>query len=171
MTHLPPGQAFVDFVLGYQHTAFRLETQERYDDAEETEALARFLAGTPDYTWNDDWAALIRRRTETGQHMARVRVVTEPHSAYTRFLLDLARVNSAAGEDIRYLPRHRAADVDLPDHDFWLIDSSRVAVLQFDASGTLLGVDVSADPQIVARHRAYREAAWSAAVPLHEYVR
>ena len=36
--------------------------------------------------------------------MTRVRVVSEPHDDYTRFLLDLARINVAAGEDIRYLP-------------------------------------------------------------------
>lgn len=169
--HLLRGQAFVDFVLGYEHTAFRLETRERYDDDEEAEALARFLAGTPDYTWNDDWAAMIRRRSAAGQRMERVRVVTEPHSDYTRFLLDLARVNTAAGEDIRYLPRHRAAAANLPDYDFWLIDSYQVAVLRFDASGVLLGAELSTDSRVAARHRAYREAARNAAVSLHEYTR
>ena len=38
--------------------------------------------------------------------MERVRVVSEPHSDYTRFGIDLARrLNVPAGEDIRYLPR------------------------------------------------------------------
>jgi hypothetical protein len=44
---------------GYQHSAFRLEVRERYNEAEEAEPLCRFLAGEPDYRWNEDWAALI----------------------------------------------------------------------------------------------------------------
>jgi hypothetical protein len=33
--------------------------RERYNEAEEAEPLCRFLAGEPDYRWNEDWAALI----------------------------------------------------------------------------------------------------------------
>lgn len=169
MTHLLRGQAFVDLVLSYRHTAFRLETRDRYQVEEETEPLRRFLAGTPDYSWNADWAAMIRRRTAAGQRMERVRVVTEPHSDYTRFLLDLARVNAAAGEDIRYLPRHLAASLDLPDYDFWLIDSTRVAVLRFDSDDVLLGAELLTEPHVAAQHREFRNSARVAAIPLAEY--
>jgi hypothetical protein len=53
------GQELADFVLGYQHPAFRLEVRERYNEAEEAEPLCRFLAGAPDYSWNEGWAAII----------------------------------------------------------------------------------------------------------------
>ncbi len=139
MTQLLRGQAFADFVLGYEHTAFRLETRERYNEPEEAEQVRRFLAGEPDYAWNEEWAAMMRRRTALGQRMMRVRIVSEPRSDYTRFGLDLARVNVAAGEDIRYLPREQAKDLDLPGHDFWLVDSSRVGILRFGYDDVLLG--------------------------------
>lgn len=171
MTRVLSGPEFIDFVLGYQRVAFRLETQDRYVDSEETEPLAKFLAGTPDYGWNDGWAAMMRRRSTAGQRMERVRVVKEPHSDYARFLLDLALVNVAAGEDIRYLPRHRAVRLPLPDYDFWLIDSIKVAVLRFDADGAMLGAELSTDAESIARHLSYRDAAWDASIPLHEYIR
>lgn len=169
MTGLLTGHALAEFVLGYEHTAFRLETRERYSEAEEAEPLRRFLAGQPDYAWNEEWAAMMRRRTADSQRMSRVRIVTEPHSDYTRFGIDLARVNVAAGEDIRYLPRAQAASLELPSYDFWLIDSSKVAILRFEEDDLLLGAAVVTDPAVVDCHSHWRDVAWSAAVPLAEY--
>ncbi len=171
MTQLVHGQAFADFVLGYEHEAFRLEVRERYNEPEETEQLRRFLAGAPDYAWNEEWAAMMRQRTAAGQRMQRVRIVTEPHSDYTRFGLDLARINVAAGEDIRYLPRDRAKDLDLPDHDFWLIDSSKVGILRFGQDDVLRSAEIPTDPAVVVGHCHWRDVAWHHAVPYGEYVR
>jgi len=52
VTQVLGGQALAEFVLSYQHTAFRLETRERYNEPEEAEPLRRFLGGEPDYSWN-----------------------------------------------------------------------------------------------------------------------
>lgn len=169
MSQFLSGQAFADFVLGYEHTAFRLETRERYNEAEEAEQVRRFLAGEPDYAWNEEWAAMMRRRTALGQRMMRVRIVSEPHSDYTRFGLDLARVNAAAGEDIRYLPREQAKNLDLPGCDFWLIDSSRVGILRFAEDDVLLGAEILTDPAVVVRHCHWRDMAWHYAVPVMAY--
>ena len=80
--------------LGFEHTAFRLETRERYADDEEQEPLRRFLAGEPaDDGWFMDWYEAIQALTADGRRMERVRVVTEPASDYTRFGIDLARVS------------------------------------------------------------------------------
>lgn len=170
MTPLVRGQKFAEFVLGYQQTAFRLETRERYNEPEEAEQVRRFLAGQQDYAWNDEWAAMMRRRTAAGQRMARVRIVSEPHSDYTRFGLDLARINVAAGEDVRYLSRDQAAKLDLPNHDFWLIDSSKVGILYFGDDDVLLGAEIATEPTVVAKHCYWRDVAWHHAIPFAEYV-
>jgi hypothetical protein len=169
VTGLLTGQALAEFVLGYKHTAFRLELRERYNEPEETEPLRRFLAGEPDYAWNEEWAAMMRRRTALGQRMSRVRVVTEPHSDYTRFGIDLARVNVAAGEDIRYLPQAGAVSLDLPSYDFWLIDSNKVGTLHFGDDDRLAGAEITTDATAVKRHCRWRDVAWDAATPLVEY--
>jgi hypothetical protein len=59
VTQVIRGQELADFVLGYRHSAVRLEVRELYNEAEEAEPLCRFLAGAPDYSWNEDWAAII----------------------------------------------------------------------------------------------------------------
>jgi len=168
VTEIISGSAFADFVLGFEHTAFRLELRERYNEPEETEYLRRFLAGEPGYSWNDEWAAMMRRRTADGQRMERVRIVSEPHSDYTRFMLDLARVNLEAGEDIRYLPRDTANSLDLPDHDFWLIDSTKLGILRFGEDDILLGAEISTDPAVVVRHCYFRDVARHYATPFRE---
>ena len=85
MTELVTGQDFRGFVRGYQHTAFRLEVRDRYNEPGEAEPLQRFLAGESIGDWYEDWEELQRRWAAEGKRMTRVRVVTEPHTDYIRF--------------------------------------------------------------------------------------
>jgi len=154
----------------FEHTAFRLETRDRYIDEEEQEPLRRFLAGeSPDDAWFMDWCEAVERIAAEGRRMERVRVVGEPHSDYTRFGMDLARrLNVPSGEDIRYLPRNKAKELALPDEDFWLLDSVRVLVVHFD-SDQLLGAELVTDPAEVVKRGHWRDLAWHYAIPLDEY--
>ena len=169
MTELVTGQDFRGFVRGYQHTAFRLEVRDRYNEPGEAEPLRRFLAGESIGDWYEDWAELQRRWAAEGKRMTRVRVVTEPHTDYIRFGLLLAGLSAAAGEDIRYLPRDQAKDLDLPGYDFWLMDSTRVGILRFSDDDALLGAEIHDDPVLVVRHCYYRDVAWHYAIPYAEY--
>jgi hypothetical protein len=170
VTDLVTGQDFRGFVRGYQRAAFRLEVRDRYNDPGEAEPLRRFLAGQSIGGWYEDWEELQRRWAAEGKRMTRVRVVTEPHSDYTRFGLLLAGLSAAAGEDIRYLPRDQAKDLDLPDYDFWLMDAARVGILRFSDDDALLGAEIHDDPVLVGRHCYYRDVAWHHAIPYAEYV-
>lgn len=172
MTDLLDGEAFRQLFDSYAHTAFRLETRERYVVDKEQEPLRKFLAGEPaNDAWMEDWLADIRAATTDGKRVERVRVVNEPHSDYTRFGLDLAQLTVGAGEDIRYLPRTRAHELALPDEDYWLFDSGHVAVLRFDGSDRLLGVQVLDDPAEVVRRCQWRDAAWHHATTWRDYRR
>jgi hypothetical protein len=164
------GEEFRRLCQSFEHTAFRLENRDRYLDDEEQEPVRRFLAGEPpDDAWFMDWYEAVRQLVAEGRRMERVRVVSEPHSNYTRFGIDLARrLNVPSGEDIRYLPRSRARELGLPDEDFWLLDSSRVLLLHFDGD-LLLGAELVTDPAEVVRRAHWRDAAWHYAIPLDRY--
>ena len=170
MADLLTGEEFRRLCETFEHTAFRLETRDRYVDAEEREPLRQFLAvEPPDDAWFMDWYEAVEQLVAEGRRMERVRVVSEPHSDYTRFGIDLARrLNVPSGEDIRYLPRHRAKEMALPDEDFWLLDSSRVLSLHFDGD-VLLGAELVTDPAEVVRRGYWRDAAWHYAVPVDKY--
>jgi hypothetical protein len=170
VTELLDDAGFLALFDAYDHTAFRLETRDRYSDPQEVEPLRRFLAGEPpDDTWFMDWYEDVSGWTSDGKRMERVRVVTEPLSEYIRWEMDLVRLNSAAGEDIRYLPRARAKELGLPDEDYWLFDSRRVAVLRIDDDGVRLGVEVIDDPAEVVKRCYWRDAAWHYAIPWSRY--
>jgi len=170
VTELLTGEDFRRLCVTFEHTAFRLETRDRYLDDEEQEPLRRFLAGeSPDDAWFMDWYETVEQLTAAGRQMKRVRVVSEPHSDYTRFGIDLARrLNVPSGEDIRYLPRRRARELSLPDEDFWLLDSTHLLTLHFD-DDVLLGAELLTDPAEVVRRGYWRDAALHYAVPVDAY--
>jgi Family of unknown function (DUF6879) len=170
-TFLTAGAEFVSFARSYQHTAFRLEVRDNYADPGEAEHVQRFLAREPDDdSWMEDWLGLMLRRSLEGQRIERVRVVSEPWSDYTRFGLHLSRLNTAAGEDIRYLPRDLATQLGLPDYDFWLLDSHKMCILRHDDKDVLLGADVITDPATVVQHGHYRDVARHYATPRADYI-
>lgn len=165
------GPDFVRFARSYQHTAFRLEVRDNYADAEEAVHVRRFRNGEPDDdSWMEDWLGMILRRTLEGQHIERVRVVSEPWSDYTRFGLRLSRLNTAAGEDIRYMERSRADELGLPKYDYWLIDAHKMCILRHDEHDVLLGAEVITDPATVVEHCHYREIARHYATPRADYI-
>jgi hypothetical protein len=170
VTRLLSGEDFRRLCLTFEHTAFRLETREGYAVGEEREPLRRFLAGEPpDDAWFMDWYPIIEQLVAEGRTMERVRVVSEPHSGYTRFGIDLARrLNVPSGEDIRYLSRQSAEELGLPNEDFWLLDSSRVLMLHFD-SDVLLGAELITDPAEVVKRNYWRDTAWHHAIPVDKY--
>jgi hypothetical protein len=118
----------------------------------------------------DDWLGLILRRTLAGQRIERVRVITEPWSDYTRFGLNLSRLNVAAGEDIRYLSRDHADELGLPQYDYWLLDSSKMCILRFDDQDVLLGAEIVNDPAVVVEHARHRDIAQRYALPRADYL-
>ncbi len=161
------GQDFFDLFRTFEHTAYRLEVRESYYEKEQ---LRQFLDGEQvDLAYMEDWLALIAELTAKGKRIERVRVVSRPYSDYTRYGLWLCRYNTDAGEDIRYLDREQAGD--LPDHDYWLLDSSRLYVVRFTDSDELLGAEPIEDPATLVRHNFWRDAAWHYATPYRTYVK
>ncbi|MET8427903.1 DUF6879 family protein [Nocardia sp. NPDC004860] len=165
-----PGPAGDDLFREAQREAFHLEVRDSYAVASESEGLRRFLAGEPDTTDYDrrPWAQFMRETTARGVAVRRVRVVSAPHSDYQRWLLSITGSNVAAGEDIRYVPRHLAGDV--PPDDWWLFDGELVAYNLVDDDGWPAGMAVTSDPRIAEYCRRVRDRLWSIATPYAEYV-
>ena len=166
---LVSGDAFGALFGSFEHTAFRLELRERYDSPGEREPLRRFLAGEPDdLAWNRSWLALMAEHAAAGRVVRRVRVVSVPLSEYSRFGLWCAQFAIEAGEDIRYLDRAKAEG--LPDLDYWVFDSRRVAKLHFDHLDRLLGAEMITDPSVIVELSAARDDAWHRANTRREFL-
>lgn len=152
-----------DLLRTFERSAMHVETQDFYpvDQAE----FDRFLAGNPrlpsEVGWWSELLGEIAELTAQGRRRRRVRVLAEPPTDYQRWLLWADRWHGAAGEDIRYIPRSRALAIGLPlDHDWWLLDDSRVVDMRFAADQELPQMTLVTDPVAVELHRRW----WGLAV-------
>ncbi len=156
---------------------FHLELRDSYGVACEQEHFTRWLAGDPaSYAevaaQMRGWTDRVHAITSTGRTVRRVRVVTEPISPYIAFEHHDTPHNIAAGEDIRWLPRHRLpVGLVLPaaGSDWWLIDDDQVIVGHFDAEGRPGRQELAEDPVVVADFIRVRDLLWGLAIPHTDY--
>ncbi|MEU6712362.1 DUF6879 family protein [Nonomuraea sp. NPDC046802] len=156
----------------FRRDAFHLELRDQYGVAREEGPFARWLRGEPDdLTWLWPWLDRVRGATAAGRTVRRVRVITESASEYIRWEHSLTPATVEAGEDIRWLPRHRMPAIELPmgGDDWWLFDDRLLAVGRFGEDGQVLGSELVTDPTTVARCAGVRDLLWALAIPHHEY--
>jgi hypothetical protein len=164
-------EQFAEMFEEYEHTAWRLETRGRYLSDTEDESFEGFTrTGTAEWEPDDPWLVARRNDAAQGKRFERVRIVDNPPTLGQRYLLDSARWNIGAGEDIRNLWRKDAEKLKLPEEDFWLFDSRVIALLHFDNDDRLTEVELITDPVKVLLACQVRDAAWHHATPNREFV-
>ncbi|MEY9841787.1 DUF6879 family protein [Streptacidiphilus sp. EB103A] len=165
---------FVELLASCQRSAVHLEMRDSYDDPDEAPRVAAWKSGfradpADRTTWWRPWLDMVTETVGRGVVMRRARVVSEPVSAYTRYLYDGTFANVAAGEEIRWLPRRQASDLVLPGNDYWVFDDRLVRFGYFSGEGTYLGDDVTDEPAVVKQCAAAFEAVWDRATPHDAY--
>lgn len=157
-----------------QHSAVHLEMRDVYtpDDPE----FARWRAGhrydgdparLPD--WWQSWHDLVTETTARGVVMRRARIISEPITDYIRYEHDMTFANEAAGEQVRWLPRRRAADIPLPGTDLWMFDDSSVLFTYFSGAGEVVDREWSTEPAVTQLVSRAFELTWQRATPHEEY--
>ncbi len=163
MTGLLRGEQFERLFTSFERTALRLEVRDRYDVESERAYLDRWRTGMQEDREHVEsrrpWLDQVRQNVAQGRTYQRVRVVAEPLTEYVRYALRGTRQTVESGEDIRYLFRSRADKLELPDHDFWLFDESRLVLMPFTADDRPLGGLVVTEPGVVAQHAAWLDLA------------
>jgi hypothetical protein len=174
MRDLLVGETWLELFETFGRTARRLETRDHYEVPGEDRYLRQFLDGRYDdaehRAYFADWTDPVGAATRAGRRFERVRVVPEVLSPYLRLELRWNRYNAEAGEEIRYLPRVTADELDLPSHDFWIFDGERLALMYFTGDDRWLGADLVTDPAVVARHEQWIDLAYRRATPYAEYL-
>jgi hypothetical protein len=154
------------FCDGFRHTAWRLESRRGYASDRSGAGYQRWARGEDPQTNPDrPWCANIRAQVEAGKRIERVRIHDEPETPGQAYLRAVGWANVHAGEDIRYLPRTVAGELELPDRDFWLFDSRFLLELHFDDQDEYLGAELIDDLPSVLTACQIRDAAWHYARP------
>ena len=153
-----------------EHCAWHLELRDSYtpDDPDwlDWKAGARF---DPADRWSD-WSDLVRATVARGVDVHRLRIVSEPVTEYIRFEYDVTDAhNIAAGEGVRWLPRHLASGLLVPVEDYWVFDGQIVLWNHFAGDGSWVGEERSDDAAVAKLCASSFEAAWERGVPHAEY--
>jgi hypothetical protein len=112
----------------------------------------------------------MRSSKARGVSLRRSRIVSEPVTSYIRYEHAGTPLNIMAGEEVRWLPRTKAARLALPGADFWLFDQRRVLFNHFTGDGGWLGNElVTDDPKLARLCSDAFQAVWALATPHDKY--
>jgi hypothetical protein len=162
---VPP---FSELIAATTRTAAHLEIRDAYtpDDP----AFLEWRAGRPAAApAGAAWYDLVREHTVRGVEFRRARIVSEPLADYIRFEYESTAFNVAAGEQVRWLPRHAAPGLLVSLVDFWLFDDRLVRFGFFAGDGAFLRHDLCDEPEVVRSCAEAFELVWQRAVPHGEY--
>ncbi|MFF3005105.1 DUF6879 family protein [Kitasatospora sp. NPDC057940] len=120
-------------------------------------------------SWWRPFLDVVAETTARGVAMRRARVVSEPVTDYIRYEYDVTFPNVRAGEQVRWLPRRKAADIALPGTDLWLFDGSSVLFTYFSGVGEVVDREWRTEPAVVELVKSAFEAVWERAIPHEEY--
>ena len=165
-----PDPAFPDMLRACTTSAVHLEMRDGYTP-DDPWFQAWLVGDQEDFQrrLNRPWLDLIREVTGRGIQVRRARVVSEPVSDYIRFEHATTDSNAAAGEEIRWLPRHLATGLLLPANDYWVFDGQQAQFNYFSGPGEFLDTRLSNDPEIAKQCAVAFEAVWERAIPHQDY--
>jgi hypothetical protein len=164
-----PGEpAFEDLLAATERSVVHLEARDTYDATDP--AFVKWQTdGDTTYTW-DAWIELVGEAVARGVRFRRLRIVSEPVSDYIRWEHAISYGNLKAGEELRWLPRHRAYDLPHPVADFFMYDQRLIAYNFTAGDGTDTGrMEYMADPRKILPIVGMFEMLWERAIPHADY--
>lgn len=168
--------SFKDLMEAARHSAVHLEMRDIYgvgDELDDFEAWKRtgLRDADPGSAYWAPWVDLISRATARGVLVRRARVVSEPVTDYIRYEHAGSGVNVHAGEQVRWLPRRRAATLLLPGADLWIFDGTTVLFNHFGGEGNWAapGIESRTESGIAKQCADAFESVWELAVPHEQY--
>ncbi|WP_240487264.1 DUF6879 family protein [Actinomadura flavalba] len=164
-----PGEpSFADLLNSTTRSVVHLEARDTYDPNDP--AFVKWQNdGDTSFDW-DGWIELVGGAVKRGVRFRRLRIVSEPVSDYIRWEHAISYGNVAAGEELRWLPRHLAFDLPHPVADYFMYDQ-RLVAYNFTAGD---GVDTGrmkyvADPRQIVPVVGMFEMLWERGIPHADY--
>ncbi len=168
--------SFDELMEAAQHSAVHLEMRDQYAVGDEADDFNTWFRDgrrdvDPASEYWAPWVDMIARAVGRGVTVRRARIVSEPVTDYIRYEHAGTVVNVAAGEQVRWLPRQRAADLMLPGADLWIFDGTQVLFNHFTGDGDWADppMELRTEPSIVKQCSDAFEAVWERGVPHDEY--
>lgn len=167
-----------EFFGKFTRSAWRLETLPQYlgtsDPAFQHFEVTGELIPLTERPAKQRWMTAVREATTVGKAVGRVHVVSPPLTPYLQYELATYPENVEAGEDVRIRDGRRPWLWPSYVPDFWLLDGETdrplVMLMEYDALGRFLSMEITAAEHTVRQCRAWQADALAGAVPLAEYL-
>ncbi|WP_282795193.1 DUF6879 family protein [Streptomyces sp. CC224B] len=162
---------FAELLVGTTKSAVHLEMRDAYYSNPRFEAWqeGRRVDWSDRASWWRPYHQSVADAVARGVQVRRARIISEPVSAYIRWEHYQTRANIEAGEQVRWLPRHRTWDMLLPGTDLWIFDERLMRVHHFSGDGEWITKELRDEPAVVGQHAAAFERVWERAVPHDQY--
>ncbi|MEU0342688.1 DUF6879 family protein [Streptomyces bobili] len=168
--------SFDELMEAAQRSAVHLEMRDQYAVGDESDDYDSWLrTGRRDVDPTSEywvpWVDMISRAVARGVVVRRARIVSEPVTDYIRYEHAGTVVNVRSGEQVRWLPRRRAADLMLPGADLWIFDEARVLFNHFTGAGDWgdPAMELRTEPTVVKQCSDAFDTVWERAVPHDNY--
>ncbi|MBO4258050.1 DUF6879 family protein [Streptomyces griseorubiginosus] len=168
--------SFDELLEAARHSAVHLEMRDQYAVGDEVEDFNDWLRtgrrdADPASEYWAPWVDMISRALDRGVTVRRARVISEPVTDYIRYEHAGTVVNVHAGEQVRWLPRYRAADLLLPGADLWIFDGVQLLFNHFTGTGEWADppMELRTEPSVVKQCSDAFEAVWERAIPHDQY--
>ncbi|MEI5100381.1 hypothetical protein RB200_19875 [Streptomyces sp. PmtG] len=164
-------QEFAELLADAMNSAVHLEMRDAYYSNPRFQAWqeGQRVEWADRASWWRPYHQTIEDAVARGVHVRRARIVSEPVTEYIRWEHYQTRANTEAGEEVRWLPRHRTWDMLLPGSDLWIFDGRLMRVHHFSGDGEWINKELCDDPAVVGQHAAVFERVWERAVPHDQY--
>ncbi len=138
---------------------FRLEALPEYRVEGDIENFEKYLAkgkSVIEITQDaQEWFAQLKRATEAGVDVRRVRVITEPLNDYVKYEMAFWRHSVKYGEQFYFLPlgeyQSILNELDFQPEDFWMFDDKDVVVFHYSSQGEWIGEEVITETKFVKK--------------------
>jgi hypothetical protein len=165
---------FGQLLAGAQASLRRWEAQPEYAVTVEGPDFELFRAGRPrppeQLEWWRPWLKQITRQTHAGVTVERVAVVDDPPTLYQRWRRWAAGPVLQAGEVIYDLTAEQARTLGLDrGQDWWMIDDTRLIVMDFSPARKLTTMTFVTDPDVIARYQDMWDLATRNAVTADQF--
>jgi len=165
-------EEFAELLNSFEHSAFRLESLDKYTVSSETVEYARFLAGEElPVSVPSEWTKLVRKNVAAGKIMQRVHLIPAPLTPYLKYEIYWGYVHSSiAGEEIYLMNRVNAGPDLARMADFWLFDQRMLIFMRYDSDGRFVRPEKEDSAEVLATCREIRDSLVSTALPLKKFL-
>ncbi len=140
---------FAELVADTRQSAAHLEMRDAYFTNPRFEAWqdGRRVDWDDRGSWWRPYHQNIADAVARGVHVRRVRIVSQPVTDYIAWEHYQTRANVEAGEEVRWLSRHRAWDLLVPGTDLWIFDGRLMRIHHFSGDGEWVGKELCDEGQ------------------------